>query len=102
MTMPNLYVRYAASCTALYLGSPIIVNRPSGDLLQVYWDFEGANGQPAFLAKANVFRDLREIGDETVLLSVVAMTGVGGATILLSLLLVRILDRKSTRLNSSH
>lgn len=42
-----------------------------------------------FFALTNVFRDLREIGDETVPLSALAMAGVGLATILLSLLLVR-------------
>src|SRR3546814_825327 len=55
----------------------------------LFWAFEGAYGEPAFLARANVFRDLREIGDETVLLSALAMAAVGLATILLSLVLVR-------------
>jgi signal transduction histidine kinase len=46
-----------------------------------------------------VFRDLRVIGDETVLLSALAMGGVGVATILLSLLLVRgLMVKRLTRL----
>ena len=89
MNTPNLDVLEAAAGAALSLGAPFIVNRRSEAVLQVYWAFEGADGEPAFLARANVFRDLREIGDETVLLSALAMTGVGVATILLSLFLVR-------------
>jgi signal transduction histidine kinase len=91
METPELNILEAAAGAALSLGAPTIVNRRSESVLQVYWAFEGANGQPAFLARANVLRDLREIGDETVLLSALAMTGVGVATILMSLLLVRIL-----------
>lgn len=91
MDTPNLDVLEAAAGAALTLGAPIIVNKHSEDLLQVYWAFRDANGEPGFLARANVFRDLREIADETVLLSVLSMGGVGLATILLSLLLVRAL-----------
>lgn len=89
MDTPDLDVMEAAAGAALSLGAPFIVNRRSEAVLQVYWAFEGADGEPAFLARANVFRDLREIADETVLLSALAMAAVGIATILLSLLLVR-------------
>jgi signal transduction histidine kinase len=89
METSNLDVLEAAAGAALSLGAPIIVNRQSEELLQVYWAFQDIGGAPAFLARANVFRDLREIGDETVLLSVLAMGAVGVATILLSLILVR-------------
>lgn len=89
MDTPDLDVMEAAAGAALSLGAPFVVNRRSEAVLQVYWAFEGADGEPAFLARANVFRDLREIGDETVLLSALAMAAVGIATILLSLLLVR-------------
>jgi len=99
MNTPNLDVLEAAAGAALSLGAPFIVNRRSEAVLQVYWAFEGADGEPAFLARANVFRDLREIGDETVLLSALAMTGVGIATILFSLLLVRsLMVKRLTRL----
>ncbi|WP_193370772.1 ATP-binding protein [Pelagibius marinus] len=91
MQTPNLDVLEAAAGAALSLGAPIIINRRSEDVLQVYWAFQDAAGEPAFLARANVFRDLREIGDETVLLSALAMAGVGVATILLAVLLVRLL-----------
>lgn len=91
MQTPNLDVLEAAAGAALSLGAPIIINRRSEDVLQVYWAFQDAAGEPAFLARANVFRDLREIGDETVLLSALAMAGVGIATILLAVLLVRLL-----------
>jgi signal transduction histidine kinase len=89
MDTPNMDVLEAAAGAALSLGAPIIINRRSEDVLQVYWAFPDVAGNPAFLARANVFRDLREIGDETVVLSALAMGGVGVATILLSLLLVR-------------
>ena len=89
MQTPSLDVLEAAAGAALSLGAPIIVNKSNEDVLHVYWAFQAATGQPAFLARANVFRDLREIGDETVLLSALAMSGVGLATILLSLFLVR-------------
>lgn len=89
MQTPNLDVLEAAAGAALSLGAPFIVNKRSEDLLQVYWAFQDAGGEPAFLARANVFRDLRVIGDETVVLSALAMGGVGVATILLSLVLVR-------------
>jgi len=89
MSTPDLDVLEAAAGAALSLGAPFIVNRRNESVLQVYWAFEGIDGEPAFLARANVFRALREIGDETVLMSALAMTGVGIATILLSLLLVR-------------
>lgn len=89
MNTPDLDVLEAAAGAALSLGAPFIVNQRSESVLQVYWAFEGIDGEPAFLARANVFRDLREIGDETVLLSALAMSGVGLASILLSLLLVR-------------
>ncbi|MEQ8356001.1 MAG: ATP-binding protein [Kiloniellaceae bacterium] len=89
MDTPNMDVLEAAAGAALSLGAPIIVNRRSEDVLQVYWAFQDAWGNPAFLARANVFRDLRVIGDETVILSALAMGGVGVATILLSLFLVR-------------
>ena len=91
MDTPNMDVLEAAAGAALSLGAPIIVNKRSEDILQVYWAFQDASGQPAFLARANVFRDLRDIADETVLLSALSMGGVGLATILLSLLLVRAL-----------
>ncbi len=91
MQTPNLDILEAAAGAALSLGAPIIINRRSEDVLQVYWAFQDAAGEPAFLARANVFRDLREIGDETVLLSALAMAGVGVATILLAVLLVRLL-----------
>jgi signal transduction histidine kinase len=91
MDTPNLDILEAAAGAALTLGAPIIVNKHSENLLQVYWAFRDANGEPGFLARANVFRDLREIADETVLLSVLSMGGVGLATILLSLVLVRAL-----------
>lgn len=91
MQTPNLDVLEAAAGAALSLGAPIIINRRSEDVLQVYWAFQDAAGEPAFLARANVFRDLREIGDETVVLSALAMSGVGVATILLAVLLVRVL-----------
>jgi signal transduction histidine kinase len=99
MNTPNLDALEAAAGAALSLGAPFVVNRRSEAVLQVYWAFEGADGEPAFLARANVFRDLREIGDETVLLSALAMTGVGIATILFSLLLVRsLMVKRLTRL----
>ncbi len=99
MDTPDLDVLEAAAGAALSLGAPIIVNRQSADVLQVYWAFEDAGGAPAFLARANVFRDLREIGAETVLLSALAMGGVGVATILLSLVLVRsLMVRRLSRL----
>src|SRR3546814_624141 len=89
MDTPDRGWMEAAAGVALSLGAPVVVNRRSEAVLQVYWAFEGADGEPAFLARANVFRDLREIGDETVLLSALAMAAVGLATILLSLVLVR-------------
>jgi len=89
MQTSSLDVLEAAAGAALSLGAPIIVNRESEELLQVYWAFEDLGGAPAFLARANVSRDLREIGDETVILSVLAMGAAGVATILLSLVLVR-------------
>src|SRR3546814_251481 len=76
MDTPDLDVMEAAAGAALSLGAPFVVNRRSEAVLQVYWAFEGADGEPAFLARANVFRDLREIGDETVLLSALAMAAV--------------------------
>src|SRR3546814_20589003 len=76
MDTPDLDVMEAAAGAALSLGAPFVVNRRSEAVLQVYWAFEGADGEPAFLARANVFRDLRDIGDETVLLSALAMGGV--------------------------
>ncbi|MEO3429578.1 HAMP domain-containing sensor histidine kinase [Pelagibius sp. CAU 1746] len=91
MQTPNLDILEAAAGAALSLGAPIIINRRSEDVLQVYWAFQDTAGEPAFLARANVFRDLREIGDETVLLSALSMAGVGVATIFLAVLLVRLL-----------
>ncbi|MGH6947363.1 MAG: ATP-binding protein [Kiloniellales bacterium] len=91
MQTPNLKILEAAAGAALSLGAPTIINSHDANVLQVYWAFEDVLGQPAFLARANIFRDLLEIGDETVVLSVVAMLGVGLAAILMSVLLVRTL-----------
>src|SRR3546814_13801699 len=52
MNTPNLDVLEAAAGAAMSLGAPIIVTRRSEDLLQVYWAFEAASGEPAFLATA--------------------------------------------------
>src|SRR3546814_10230372 len=54
MDTPDLDVMEAAAGAALSLGAPFVVNRRSEAVLQVYWAFEGADGEPAFLARANV------------------------------------------------
>lgn len=91
MQTPNLKILEAAAGAALSLGAPTVINSRDANVLQIYWAFEDVLGQPAFLARANNLRDLREIGDETVMLSVVAMLAVGIAAILTSVLLVRLL-----------
>src|SRR3546814_18279714 len=68
MDTPDLDVMEAAAGAALSLGAPFVVNRRSEAVLQVYRAFEGADGEPAFLARAHVFRRsaARRVGKECV------------------------------------
>lgn len=91
MRSPDLQVMDAAAGAAVSLGQAFVVNAKDEDVLQVYRAIPDVLGTPAFLARANIQRELRDIGTRTTTLAVVGMVSLGISVIVLTIILLRYL-----------